>query len=69
MAKESNKGNGDGEGWEESSDSREGGHISLLCNAMSLPWRCVIILLVEVGTQQKSLVLHKSGRALVLPHY
>ena len=49
------------------SEERSWYSISLLCNAISLPWCCVIILLVEVGTQQKIRVLRKSGRAFGPP--
>ena len=49
--KETDKGNGEGEGWEESSDNREGRWPI----GTSLPWFCVIILSVEVSTKQKSL--------------
>ena len=44
------EGSGEGEGWEESSGSRE----SRWPIGTSLPWCCVIILLVNVGTQRKS---------------
>ena len=48
--KEDQQGQDGREGWDESSSNRDVIYIPLLCNAMSFPWCCAIIFLVDVGT-------------------
>ena len=41
-----------GKGWAEASGNIDDMYISLLCNTMGLPWCCVLIFLVEIGTDR-----------------